>query len=274
MSGDAVDERDYQWLLGRSGNAYELLSLESPSCSLAQIKKAYRRKALMLHPDKNKADDAEEQFREISISYKVLSSSVTRNRYDEHLNEQTLRKDAISTEKDKLKRDLLNSEALHRQKVSKKWQRDQKLASLHAEFEQLKRQGSSESLQPKTGAVPVKVWFKWKNRPELGDTFNEDLLRRLVEVFGPIDTVKFSSSNKPHDKYHYASVSYKSPVSSSLAVTYDYSHTGSLWDELGLRKLASLLRSAKLIGEPDENNDLAFDDYVALSNIKLQSVLA
>jgi hypothetical protein len=38
-----------------------------------EIKRAYRRLALMYHPDRNRAPDAAERFREINEAYRVLS---------------------------------------------------------------------------------------------------------------------------------------------------------------------------------------------------------
>ena len=46
------------------------------------IKKAYRRLALKFHPDKNKAPDAEERFKEISEAYGVLYDDQKRKMYD------------------------------------------------------------------------------------------------------------------------------------------------------------------------------------------------
>ena len=37
-----------------------------------EIKKAFRRKARQLHPDVNKADNAEETFKELNEAYDVL----------------------------------------------------------------------------------------------------------------------------------------------------------------------------------------------------------
>ncbi|XP_055084490.1 dnaJ homolog subfamily C member 1 [Periophthalmus magnuspinnatus] len=49
------------------------------------IKKAYRRLSLVLHPDKNKEPDAEDRFRQLVAVYEVLKDEERRKRYDEIL---------------------------------------------------------------------------------------------------------------------------------------------------------------------------------------------
>ncbi|BGP33033.1 Chaperone protein dnaJ [Rhodotorula toruloides] len=61
---------------------YEILELEK-SCSDGQIKKAYRKLALGLHPDKNLAPGAEEAFKMVSKAFQVLSDSNKRAIYDQ-----------------------------------------------------------------------------------------------------------------------------------------------------------------------------------------------
>ncbi|KAJ3580571.1 hypothetical protein NHX12_034367, partial [Muraenolepis orangiensis] len=53
--------------------------------SLDQIKKAYRRLTLSLHPDKNKDENAESQFRQLVGIYEVLKDEERRQRYDDIL---------------------------------------------------------------------------------------------------------------------------------------------------------------------------------------------
>ncbi len=52
--------KDYYAMLGVAREA-----------SADDVKKAYRKMALKYHPDKNKADDAEEKFKEIAEAYEV-----------------------------------------------------------------------------------------------------------------------------------------------------------------------------------------------------------
>lgn len=60
---------------------YEILGL-AKSASTTEIKDAYRKLAFQYHPDRNKAPDAEDKFKEISEAYAVLSDPSKRRQYD------------------------------------------------------------------------------------------------------------------------------------------------------------------------------------------------
>lgn len=63
---------------------YEILGV-SKSASDEEIKKAYRKKAIQFHPDKNPDDkEAEEKFKEAAEAYEVLSNSEKRQRYNQY----------------------------------------------------------------------------------------------------------------------------------------------------------------------------------------------
>ena len=61
---------------------YEILGI-SKNATTAEIKKAYRKKAIEFHPDKNPGDaKAEEMFKTAAEAYEVLSDEDKRARYD------------------------------------------------------------------------------------------------------------------------------------------------------------------------------------------------
>jgi molecular chaperone DnaJ len=67
-----VAKRDY----------YEVLEV-SRTASVEEVKKAYRKKAVQFHPDKNPGNaEAEEKFKEATEAYSVLSDSENRAKYD------------------------------------------------------------------------------------------------------------------------------------------------------------------------------------------------
>jgi len=69
-----AEKRDY----------YEILGI-AKTATAEEIKKAYRKKAIQYHPDKNPGDKvAEEKFKEAAEAYEVLGDENKRARYDKY----------------------------------------------------------------------------------------------------------------------------------------------------------------------------------------------
>lgn len=68
-------------------NYYDLLGV-SQIASDEEIRKAFRRKIIKVHPDHNKASDANQRTIELTEAYEVLKNPATRTAYDKILNEK------------------------------------------------------------------------------------------------------------------------------------------------------------------------------------------
>lgn len=64
-----------------ASDCYAILGVK-PNATEDEIKKAYRKKALQFHPDKNPSATAEETFKQISKAYETLNDADKRRIYD------------------------------------------------------------------------------------------------------------------------------------------------------------------------------------------------
>ncbi|KAG7838852.1 hypothetical protein KL942_003848 [Ogataea angusta] len=227
-----VTQEDFSWLLSRSKSAYQLLDVDT-SVQSQGLRRAYRKKALVLHPDKNQSSDAEEQFREILVSYRVLDEPEWRKRYDEHLETELERQKARaqqSAHQKSLKEQLLFEESRYRQDQSTAQYRQVKIEQLRRETEQLRRAKLRETASSATivetdkSRFPCKVRVRWKSKPQITDLVSAEVVQQLMEVFGEVVSVQMNSSTD-------AAVTYKTWLSAVLAATHDYSQVSDLWDE-------------------------------------------
>ena len=69
---------------------YEILGLKK-SCQEDEIKKAYKKTSLKVHPDKNRYPKADEAFKKVNQAFMCLSNKDKRAIYDERGTEEEIR---------------------------------------------------------------------------------------------------------------------------------------------------------------------------------------
>ncbi|XP_054710440.1 dnaJ homolog subfamily C member 17-like [Uloborus diversus] len=119
---------------------YELLNI-SITAEEKEIKKAYRKKALTCHPDKNPDNPkAAELFQQLSKALEILLDSSARAAYDKVLNARKasqIRNKELDSKRRKLKEDL---EA--REKNAENYKEVDPAVKLREEIERLRKEGS------------------------------------------------------------------------------------------------------------------------------------
>ncbi|XVE82154.1 hypothetical protein DITRI_Ditri15bG0123900 [Diplodiscus trichospermus] len=66
----------------RNKDYYSILGVEK-TCSVDEIRRAYKKLSLKVHPDKNKAPGSEEAFKNVCKAFKCLSDDDSRKQYDQ-----------------------------------------------------------------------------------------------------------------------------------------------------------------------------------------------
>lgn len=74
----------------RTKDYYEILEVDKSSASEDVVKKAYKKLALKLHPDKNKAPGAEEAFKKLSKAVQCLTDEDKKHVYDRYGDEDRM----------------------------------------------------------------------------------------------------------------------------------------------------------------------------------------
>ncbi|KAG2218214.1 hypothetical protein INT45_008683 [Circinella minor] len=187
-------------------NYYELLGVQVEATP-KEIKKAYRLKALELHPDKNPSPDAGALFHTISQAYEVLLDDKAKASYDNVLKAR-LERVKKKTQMDS-KRRAAQTELEERENQAKKakMEQDQAEAKYYAELARIRAEGAKrreewreqemkaaeEEKIPEPTELDCALKIKWKRKKH---TFTEEELEKLLNPIGKVDTIAIAEKKK------------------------------------------------------------------------------
>lgn len=188
---------------------YEMLDIP-PSSSPGDIKKAYRKKALQCHPDKNPDDpEAAKKFHQLSKILEILTDKAAKSAYDKVLKgrkEAAIRHHELDGKRRKLKEELEE-----RERRAGRGPQKSEAQKLHEEIERLRKEGSRqvqeeiEKVLKEVNAEKNKVETEWdssnnrikikwradKKDPKNG-SYTQEMLHRFLSKYGEIQALVMS----------------------------------------------------------------------------------
>ena len=192
---------------------YLLLEVEADADENT-IKKAYRKKALKCHPDKNPDNPkAAELFHQLSEALSVLTDDEARKAYDNVL--KAKKANELRNRKLDAKRKKMKDELEAREKAAFEEKADDVLAGekLKTEIERLQKEGQRQleeeqerlrqmlneekvSMMSKAAESSKKLKVRWK-----GSHYDEDRLRQLFCKYGDVGDVVVLENKKEKGKF-------------------------------------------------------------------------
>jgi len=189
----------------KSLDLYLLLEVESDA-DTKTIKKAYRKKALSCHPDKNPDNkQAVELFHQLSDALEVLTDEATRLAYDNLLKARKaaeLRVRQLDGKRRKLREELEEREKNHTEELIVRSNEEEKLAK---EIERLRKEGSrqleeeqeamrKQMQEEKLGRPvesrdmgPARVKVKWDKKSHF--QYSKDSLEKIFLKYGDVSGI-------------------------------------------------------------------------------------
>ncbi|XP_014479906.1 PREDICTED: dnaJ homolog subfamily C member 17 [Dinoponera quadriceps] len=196
---------------------YNLIGAES-TASVTEIKKAYRKKALSCHPDKNPNNPkAAELFNELTKVLEILTDEKTRAAYDQVIAAKKQQKERVrkyDVKRRKFKEDLEAREEAYKRTLDPTYNTKSDEDRLKAEIERLEREGSKQvqeevmsvleeirklhhcmpnnSKSSKVGDFKIKI--RWKSREEDSSNggYNYNNLHKMFSKYGDIEVLVVS----------------------------------------------------------------------------------
>lgn len=261
-----------------------------PEADKAQIRKQYRKKALIYHPDKNDGEEAKQKFQLLSAVYEILMNDGLRKKYDD-MRQSTLAKTAQHEKRQRFREELRRAEmasAGFRARTSAAYddldrefraqvRRDQRAEKLREEGLRLRRQHEARLHAPGTpkkayisyrdidigprkyvvreaGSSGNRVLVQWKHKPELKGMVDLEVVRQMMAIFGPVKLVR--TIDRSGQRYDAAVVEFADGLGARAAAEHDYRQSARLWDGTPVRKLASLLRECQRYCQAGQRLDL------------------
>lgn len=265
----------------RSGGVdiYNLLDIPSDS-SLSVIRRAYRKQALLYHPDKNKSSDAQTRFHQLSLALEILKDDALRKSYDQWLlARQRERENAekLGAERLKMKQELEEAErkrkwgkrdvalsenqyALNLEKLRKEG------AEIRAQYERNYQSKVSQANRPfdEVGVDQANrtVQVQWRFKEQISALFTDEILKECFEVFGEIEYAKIL--DRGSSKYQTGIVVFVDAKSAKDAANYDITTSPSIWDDTAYKQVSNMFRSITWVLEA-RNNGMEFEEYMNLT---------
>ncbi|XP_076657268.1 dnaJ homolog subfamily C member 17 [Halictus rubicundus] len=234
---------------------YEFIGVTN-TATTQEIKKAYRKKALSCHPDKNPNNPkANELFHDLSRALEILIDASARAAYDKVINaklQAKLRTKELDTKRRKLKEDLEAREDAYKRSLDTNRSTSNDEDKLRAEIERLQKEGSKqveeeialmkqkieqecknlwETADVDNGSYKIKIkWKTNKNTPN-NNTYDYDTLYRIFSKYGDIINLILSPSKEGR-----ALVEYRSRNDAEMALNIEVGLTRNplklqrLWD--------------------------------------------
>ena len=100
MSGDNSNPTNIIDEILQASTHYDVLGVDDMSMDTASLRKAYLRRSVKVHPDKNPDERAQEAFQRVAQAWQILSDDTSRAQYDQALRQgrANMNQDYSSTE--------------------------------------------------------------------------------------------------------------------------------------------------------------------------------
>ncbi|XP_003696341.1 dnaJ homolog subfamily C member 17 [Apis florea] len=257
---------------------YELFGIEK-TASIQEIKKAYRKKALYCHPDKNPNNPkANELFHKLSQALEILTDISARAAYDKVINakhQAKLRAKEFDSRRKKLKEDLETRENAY--KIDSDIRKDKD--KLQIEIERLQKEGSKQveeeiafmkkyfeersktfykESEIDSGSYKLKV--KWKSRKNQSNNneYDYDTLHQIFSKYGNITALIISSTKEGR-----ALVEYREKNEAEMALN----ELGLAQNPLKLQKLWDEQKKSNIFNTGTVYNDINFTQHTVNQNM-------